>query len=111
MLTGWAGQLAEEEIQAHSEVDVSFRSPSMCLALLEIIADEISRASTTMAFSGMVEGIDLLEYMQLMILTGKPVLVEVLLKTGLKGLLYPGPGKVPARTCGELEGEEAFIAA
>lgn len=107
MLTGWAGQLAEEEIQAHSEVDRIVQKPINVPALLEIIADEISRASTTMAFSGMVEGIDLLEYMQLMILTGKPVLVEVLLKTGLKGLIYLDQGKFLHATCGELEGEEA----
>jgi PAS domain S-box-containing protein len=107
MLTGWAGQLSEEEIQAHNEVDRIVQKPINVPALLEIIADEISRASTTMAFSGMVEGIDLLEYMQLMILTGKPVLVEVLLKTGLKGLIYLDKGKFLHATCGELEGEEA----
>jgi two-component system, cell cycle sensor histidine kinase and response regulator CckA len=107
MLTGWAGQLSEEEILAHPEVDRIVQKPINVPALLEIMADEISRASTTMAFSGMVEGIDLLEYMQLMILTGKPVLVEVLLKTGLKGLIYLDKGHFLHATCGDLEGEEA----
>ncbi len=107
MLTGWAGQLSKEEILAHPEVDRIVQKPINVPALLEIIADEISRASTTMAFSGMVEGIDLLEYMQLMILTGKPVLVEVLLKTGLKGLIYLDKGHFVHATCGDLEGEEA----
>ncbi len=107
MLTGWAGQLSEEEILGHPEVDRIVQKPINVPALLEVIADEISRASTTMAFSGMVEGIDLLEYMQLMILTGKPVLVEVLLKTGLKGLIYLDKGHFVHATCGDLEGEEA----
>jgi two-component system, cell cycle sensor histidine kinase and response regulator CckA len=107
MLTGWAGQLSEEEILAHPEVDRIVQKPINVPALLEIIADEISRSSTTMAFSGMVEGIDLLEYMQLMILTGKPVLVEVLLKTGLKGLIYLDKGRFIHATCGDLQGEEA----
>jgi CheY-like chemotaxis protein len=107
MLTGWAGQLAEEEIQAHNEVDRIVQKPINVPALLEIIADEVGRASSTRAFSGMVEGIDLAEYMQLMVLTGKPVLVEVLLKTGLKGLIYLDRGKFLHAICGELEGEEA----
>jgi two-component system, cell cycle sensor histidine kinase and response regulator CckA len=107
MLTGWAGQLPEDEILAHPEVDRIVQKPIKIPALLEVITSAIDRSSKHTTFSGTVEGIDLLEYMQLMILNGKPVVVEVLLKNGMRGLIFLDRGRFLHATCGDLEGETA----
>ncbi|MBI5570202.1 MAG: PAS domain S-box protein [Desulfomonile tiedjei] len=108
LLTGWAGQLAEDEILAHPDVDRIVEKPVKVPRLLEILSNEIKGASTDAAFSGRVDGIDLLEYMQLVMLTGKPVVVEVLLRNGLRGLVFVDKGRFLHATCGGLEGEDAI---
>jgi PAS domain S-box-containing protein len=107
MLTGWAAQLPEDEMLAHPEVDRIVQKPIKIAALLDIVTAAINRASQHTTFSGTVEGIDLLEYMQLMILNGKPVVVEVLLKNGMRGLIFLDKGRFLHATCGNLEGEAA----
>lgn len=107
MLTGWAGQLADDEILSHPDVDVILEKPLKVPALLETVAREVRGAGSESTFSGRVDGIDLLEYVQLVMLTGKPTVVEVRLKKGLRGLLYMKKGQIRHAVCGDLEGEEA----
>lgn len=59
-------------------------------------------------FTGIIDQIDLLDYLQLMMLTGRQVIVEVVSRNGDRGLLFVSSGSVIHATCGQLTGEEAF---
>lgn len=108
MLTGWAGQLAEDEIVAHPDVDRIAEKPIKVNRLLEIIKHEVEGAGVPSRFAGSIDGIDLLEYLQLMMLTGKPAVVEVRLKNRLSGHIFIRKGGIVHATCGPIEGEEAL---
>ncbi|MFC1835172.1 PAS domain S-box protein [Thermodesulfobacteriota bacterium] len=108
LLTGWAGQLAEEEILAHPDVDRIVEKPIKVSRLLEIVEREVQGASAEPAFAGRLDGIDLIEYMQLVMFTAKSMIVEVVMNRGARGLVYLDKGKICHATCGALEGEEAF---
>lgn len=108
MLTGWARQLDEAEIVQHPEVERIVQKPVTVPGLIEIIDEEIIRSAPKNAFSGRVEGIDILEYIQLLILSGKPVVVEVVPRSGGRGLLFLDKGRVLHAVFGELVGEEAL---
>lgn len=109
LLTGWAGQLGEEEILAHPDVDRIIEKPVKSARLLDIIAREIKGASEDTTLGGRVVGIDPVEYIQVLMLTGKPVVVEILHRNGVRGLVYLAKGQILHSTCGDLQGEEALF--
>ncbi|MBI5249737.1 MAG: response regulator [Desulfomonile tiedjei] len=59
-------------------------------------------------FSGSIDEIDLLDYMQLMMLSGKQAIVEVVCSNGDRGLVFIASGSVLHAKCGELKGEDAL---
>lgn len=59
------------------------------------------------SFSGSIQGIDILEYLQLVILGGQNTIVEVY-SSGARGKIYVKNGVVCHAAIGELQGEEAL---
>jgi len=59
-------------------------------------------------FSGSVQGVDILEYLQFLLLTGRKILLEVRPSVGAPCQIYLEEGKVLHATCGESQGDEAF---
>ncbi|MEW6110555.1 MAG: response regulator [Thermodesulfobacteriota bacterium] len=73
----------------------------------DFLIDMISSAQPGTDFSGNIDQIDILDYVQLLILTGRQVVVEVTSKEGALGLLFFDNGHIRHAVCGEVEGEEA----
>jgi len=69
----------------------------------------ISAYEDTTSFSGSVDEIDILDYVQLMMLTGRQIVLEVLSKEGERGLLFINKGQIVHAECGELEAKEAVF--
>jgi CheY-like chemotaxis protein len=108
MLTGWARQLDEDEITANPQVDRVVQKPVKVPYLLEVVQEEIGRSQTEDDFSGRIGGIDILEYVQLLLLNGRQVLVEIQSRDGEQGLVYVDKGEIVHAKSGDLEGEEAL---
>ncbi|MBI5248896.1 MAG: PAS domain S-box protein [Desulfomonile tiedjei] len=108
LLTGWARQLEEEEIAANSQVDRIVQKPVKVPFLLEVIQEEIGRSQSQGDFSGSIGGIDILEYVQLLLLNGRQALVEIQSRDGEQGLVYVDRGEIVHAKSGALEGEEAL---
>jgi DNA-binding response OmpR family regulator len=64
--------------------------------------------SSPSGFSGKVTGVDILEYLQFLLLSRKKMLLEIRPALGRPCQLYIGEGKFLHAICGELEGKEAF---
>lgn len=61
------------------------------------------------SFIGHLEGFDLLEYLQFIMLSGKKTIVEVQSTRGETCRLYFGNGQIVHAICGEVQGEAAFF--
>ncbi len=59
-------------------------------------------------FSGTVRGVDILDFLQFLMLTGLRTVVDVQSSEGLKGRLYLDDGKAVHAICGSETGEAAF---
>jgi CheY-like chemotaxis protein len=61
------------------------------------------------SFSGIIEGVDILEYLQFMLLTGKKTVVEVSSGEGECCRLFLDQGNMCHAVSGDKQGEEAFF--
>lgn len=108
ILTGWASPADEEEILAHPGVDRLIHKPIAVPRLVDIVKEELDKASGEAAFSGRVEGVDILEYMQLLMLSGKKVVLEIVSREGANGFVFIETGEIRHAVCGDMEGERAL---
>lgn len=67
----------------------------------------LSSKAKDSAFWGTIDEIDILDYLQLLLLTGKQVVLEVRSRNGARGLLFIRNGTICHAECGSLDGEEA----
>lgn len=101
-------QIDEDDTVSRMEVDrIAERSVSP-EELLEIIAEEARRGSGQASFTGSIRGIDILEYVQLLLLSGQKVIAEISSRDGERGLLFVDNGMITHATCSDLEGEAAL---
>ena len=107
-LTGFAHQITEDEASRHPEIDRILEKPIEVPRLLEIITEEVRKVSAHAAFSGRVDRIDLLEYLQLLSLNGQQVIQEIVSRDGTSAYIYLDRGEICHAVCGDLEGEEAL---
>jgi DNA-binding NarL/FixJ family response regulator len=73
-----------------------------------ILLEVIRSATSNTSFSGSVNEIDLFDYVQLMLLTQRQVVLEVSSRTGDQGMLFIDRGTIRHAVCMGLEGEDAF---
>jgi CheY-like chemotaxis protein len=75
----------------------------------DLLAEALSSSKEETAFSGNIDKIDILDYLQLMMLTQRQVVLEVASRDGGNGLIFIDRGEVKHATCESLEGEEALF--
>jgi CheY-like chemotaxis protein len=75
----------------------------------DLLAEALLSSKEETAFSGSIDKIDILDYLQLMMLIGRQVVLEVSSKDGGQGLIFIDNGKVRHAKCEDLEGEEALF--
>ncbi len=75
----------------------------------DLLVSALSSTKEENAFSGSIDKIDILDYLQLMILTGRRVVLEVSSMDGKRGVIFIDDGEVRHAQCGLLEGEEALF--
>jgi CheY-like chemotaxis protein len=75
----------------------------------DLLAEALLSSKEETAFSGNIDKIDILDYLQLMMLIGRQVVLEVSCKDGGQGLIFIDRGEVRHATCDSLEGEEALF--
>jgi CheY-like chemotaxis protein len=106
-LMGYAGP-EQDEMDPSTGVDRVMAKPIKVPQLLEIITQEIGKESAGGAFSGKVDKIDLLEYVQLLLLNGRRIVLEVSSTEGMKGHIFVDRGEILHAICGDLRGEDAL---
>lgn len=92
-----------------SQVDRIVEKPVSVEGLLHIIREEARKVAGQATFSGSIHGIDILEYLQLLMISGQQVIVEIISRDGIRGLLYVDNGTVLHAVCDQLEGEGALF--
>ena len=75
----------------------------------DLMLTAIQASDDESAFSGNIAGIDILDYLQLMMLTGRRLTLEVSSKNGRRGLIFIDGGEVRHAQCDSLKGEEALF--
>lgn len=74
---------------------------------MQLLISVISEYDRKKAFSGSIDEIEIMDYVQLMLLSGRRVVVEVTSRDGRRGRLYIDKGAVIHAECGEIIGEDA----
>jgi PAS domain S-box-containing protein len=108
MLTEPTNNFVDEEIAKHPEVDRILEKPVDVRRLMDIVTDEFKKVASQATFSGSIHGIDILEYLQLVLLSGQKLVIEIVSREQVRGLLYVDKGAVVHATCADSEGEEAL---
>jgi CheY-like chemotaxis protein len=75
----------------------------------DLLAEALFSSNEETAFSGNIDKIDLLDYLQLMMLIGRHLVLEVSCKDGGQGLIFIERGEIRHAKCDHLEGEEALF--
>ena len=91
--------------------DFFMKPPDSQRAALPVGGDGTGRAIPAVeqeSFSGYVEGVDIIEYLQFMLLTGRSVVIEVVPANGLRGRIFVRNGNVIHATSSGLKGERAL---
>jgi CheY-like chemotaxis protein len=73
-----------------------------------LLIDLLTSINQKQSFCGSIDEIDILDYIQLLMLTGRQAIVEVVSQDGSRGLLFVDSGSVRHAMCGNLTGEDAF---
>lgn len=108
MLAETSDGISEEDVSERPDVDrIAARSTEVS-ELLDMIVSELKAVVTQPSFSGSIHGIDILEYLQLLLLSGRKSVVEIVSRHRLKGILFVDKGAVLHAECGQLEGEKAL---
>jgi CheY-like chemotaxis protein len=74
----------------------------------QLLVDVISRKHEKTAFSGTISDIDIMDYLQLMVLAGKKAVIEIISRAGTIGQVFVSDGRIIHSTCEEVQGEEAL---
>ena len=72
------------------------------------LADFLSPMRSRSSFSGSVEGVDIVEYVQFVMLGGSKTLLEITSSLGTRGRVFLEDGLVVHAVCGILQGEQAL---
>lgn len=75
----------------------------------ELMLTSINSSDDESAFSGSIDSIDILDYLQLMMLTGRRLILEVSSRNGRRGLIFIDGGEVRHAQCDDLKGEDALF--
>jgi CheY-like chemotaxis protein len=75
---------------------------------LTVLVEMLRCCESNCSFWGTVNDIDILDYVQLMLLTGRKALLEVRSREGHEGLLFIDRGAIVHAVCGDLIGEAAL---
>ena len=94
---------SEEEILGRG-ANIFLPKPVDISRLMEFLA----RTQTRSSFSGKVEEVDIIEYVQFVILGGHKTILEVTSSLGTRGRLFLSDGNVLHAICGMLQGEAAL---
>ncbi len=99
------GSPTVQEIAHREGVTLYLEKPVDADLLLRVL-DQRGRADS---FSGVVEDIDLFDYVQLLLVTNRRALLEVVSSDGLRGRIYIDGGRIRHAESLDKEGEEAFF--
>ncbi len=77
------------------------------VSLTQIVGEEVRSAASGPRIAGALGQIDVLDVVQMMLLSGQKLVLEVISEQGKRGLLYISNGEIHHATSGSLEGESA----
>ncbi len=104
-----SGAAAGDEVVMHPDVDRIVEGNASVDHVLQVIEEEVCSSVTRAAFSGRIDKIDILEYLQMILLTGQRMVVEIRSRESSRGLLFIESGRIRHAVCGDLQGEAALF--
>lgn len=104
VVTGGQTAVGFEEAALERGANCSLDKP----VSMEKLLDFLARTRTRSSFSGTVEEVDIIEYVQFVILGGQRTILEITSSLGTRGRLFLADGHVIHAACGVLEGEAAL---
>lgn len=104
VVTGRPDQPGAEETILGRGANIYLPKPLNIGTLVEFLA----RTRTRSSFSGKVEEVDIIEYVQFVILGGQRTILEITSSLGTRGRLFLADGNVVHAVCGVLQGEAAL---
>lgn len=98
---------APETLPGQSDVDGVLPEPFTIVELLKMLVRHAKLAPTSHDFSGRIR-LDILEYVQIMLLTDQKAILEITSNEGEFGQVFVDQGRVLHAASADLQGEDAF---
>lgn len=119
-LIRWVGKLwprprivaTEPHVTTSETVDTFYAMADMFLEKPIQVRKRLSWLSTCSrktSFAGTVDEVDIIEHIQYVMLSRRDTVIEIVSKSGTRGLLFLRRGDVAHSSCGVLRGEEALF--
>ena len=108
MLAESVNGITDDEMTQNPAVNRILEKSVDVSTLMATVEEEFKKIASQATFSGSIHGIDILECLQLVLLSGQKLVIEIVSREQLRGHLFVDKGTVLHATCGGLEGEEAL---
>ena len=102
------GSLFPEEALREKIADRALIRPLNNDVLVGILSKQFPAREGGESFSGRIDGVDLLSYVQMILLSGTTTVLEIYSREGGLGTVYINEGRICHATSGSLQGEEAL---
>lgn len=99
---------ADEISHLATRVGLIMRKPGEDRKIVEFLGTTKAQSEPEGSFSGRVDKIDILEYVQFVLLSGQRAVLEIYSRKGTRGLIFIDKGTIRHATFGDESGEEAL---
>jgi ActR/RegA family two-component response regulator len=97
-----------EDVKHEKAADLTLTKAVDKSSLVKFLAEQIPSSQESESFSGNIEGVDILSYVQFILLSGTKAVLEIYSRDGARGTVYVNNGSICHASTGTLGGELAL---
>ncbi len=102
------GSSLPQELLRERAADLVLTRPVDAGSLVGFLSQQLQERNGEESFSGSIEGVDILSYVQFILLSGTKTVLEIYSRDGARGTIYVNKGSICHAALGTAQGERAL---